>query len=324
MLKYRLIFGPIMLAFVAAMFYFDNRLDQISIAGTIFEKLFHGRQNLPAGLLMLVVFLAAIPLGAREMVAIFKAKGIEADPALVSLAGVSGCLLMYVVPVTVSSQTAMAIMTTLITTLFLIALVRYSWPTGRTQGAIAVGAVTMLALVYLGLFPGFYVSIRRWHSPWVVAAIIVITKSCDIGAYFTGRSIGKHKLIPWLSPGKTWEGLAGGMIFAGLVAMGLAYLANINGISGHYDNPTAAERAEGIAVRQFIVHEFVLWQAFLGGVVLGGVGQFGDLIASLFKRDAGFKDSGSTIPGFGGVIDVFDSLLVVAPLAYWMLRAAAH
>jgi phosphatidate cytidylyltransferase len=323
MLKYRLIFGPIMLALVAITVYFDNKLDQVSIQGTVFEKLFLGRPYLPAGLIMLLVFLALIPLAAREMCAIFKAKGIEADTVIVSLAGMSGCLLMYAVPVTMPSQTAIAVMTTLITTMFLVALVRYSWPTGRTQGAVAVGAVTMLALVYLGLFPGFYVSIRRWHSAWVVAAIIVITKSCDIGAYFTGRSIGKHKLIPWLSPGKTWEGLAGGMIFAGLVAMGLAYLANVNGIAGHFDNPTTVERAAGFK-RQFEAHDFVLWQTFICGVVLGGVGQFGDLIASLFKRDAGFKDSGTAIPGFGGVIDVFDSLLVVSPLAYWMLRAAAH
>lgn len=323
MLKYRLIFGPLMLAFVAVMVYFDDKLDQVAIQGTLFEKLFLGRTYLPAGLVMLTVFLAVTPLAAREMAAIFRAKGIEADTVMVSIAGMVGSLFMYAVPVHMPSQTALAIMTTLITTLFLVSLVRYSWPKQRTQGAVAVGAVTMLAIVYLGLFPGFYLSIRRWHSAWVVAAIIVITKSCDIGAYFTGRAIGKHKLIPWLSPGKTWEGLVGGMLFAGLVAMGLAHLANVNGIAGHFDNPTSAERTAG-AVRQFVPHAFVLWQAFLAGVLLGGVGQFGDLIASLFKRDAGLKDSGSSIPGFGGVLDVFDSLLVVAPLAYWMLRAAAH
>ena len=323
MLKHRLIFGPIMLACVALIVYFDDKVDQISIQGTMFEKLFLGRSYLPAGLVMLVLFLCLIPLAAREMSAIFRAKGIESDTLMISLAGMAGCLLMYAVPANMSSQNAMPVMTTLITLFFLASLVRYSWPMGRTQGAIAVGAVTMLALVYLGLFPGFYLSIRRWHSAWVVAAIIVITKSCDIGAYFTGRSIGKHKLIPWLSPGKTWEGLAGGMVFAGLVAMGLAQLANSYGIAGHYDNPSSAERAAGV-VRHFVAQPFVLWQAFLAGVVLGGVGQFGDLIASLFKRDAGFKDSGKSIPGFGGVIDVFDSLLVVSPLAYWMLRAAAH
>jgi phosphatidate cytidylyltransferase len=64
---------------------------------------------------------------------------------------------------------------------------------------------------------------------------------------------------------------------------------------------------------------YPLWYAALAGLLLGLIGQFGDLVASLFKRDAGIKDSGSSIPGFGGVLDVIDSPIVVAPFAYWLL-----
>ncbi|MCC7407600.1 MAG: phosphatidate cytidylyltransferase, partial [Phycisphaeraceae bacterium] len=154
---------------------------------------------------------------------------------------------------------------------------------------------------------------RRWHDAEVVAAIILITKACDVGAYFTGRFLGRHKLIPWLSPGKTWEGLLGGVALSALVALLLAWLLNDLGLAGHWQpNP-----------RQFVPQPYPLWLVPIAGAILGLVGQFGDLTASLFKRDAGFKDSGSSVPGFGGLLDVIDSPLIVAPVAYWLLRLAA-
>ena len=121
-----------------------------------------------------------------------------------------------------------------------------------------------------------------------VVTILLCVKATDIGAYFTGKTLGRHKLIRWLSPGKTWEGLAGGLAVASLVGLACA--------------PALGELS--------------WWQGLIFGGVVGFVGQCGDLLESLMKRDADVKDSGSFIPGFGGVLDVIDSPLVAAPVAY--------
>ena len=136
----------------------------------------------------------------------------------------------------------------------------------------------------------------------MVLGIVGVVKAADVGAYITGKSIGRHKLIPWLSPGKTWEGFFGGLLLSGIVgaaiAMGLrdnvASLANV---------PTA----------------WVYIGGAISGALLGAAGQVGDLLESLLKRDAGVKDSGK-VPGFGGVLDILDSPLLAAPVAYWLLK----
>ncbi len=316
MLRYRLIFGPIMILALAGMFYLDEWLGQLPIRGQLMQSLFPGRNYLPAGIIMLVLFLTLIAFGARELTAIFRAKNIPAQSGMVALAGLVGCAMIYIIPHNLDATTAMAVLATLVVGIFLVTLVRYSY-LGRIEGAVAVAAVTMFALIYMGLLPGFYLAIRRWHSAWIVAAIILTTKSCDIGAYFTGKAIGRHKLIVWLSPGKTWEGLIGGILFSGLVALGLAALLNHFQLAGHYAFPEPNATA-----RTFIHKPYPLPAAAVAGVFIGLIGQFGDLTASLFKRDAGIKDSGSSIPGYGGLLDVVDSPIVVAPFAYWILALA--
>jgi phosphatidate cytidylyltransferase len=131
--------------------------------------------------------------------------------------------------------------------------------------------------------------------------VILTTKSCDTGAYFTGRLLGRHRMIPWLSPGKTWEGLAGGVATAILVGMILAALS-----------------------RRFleIPDQVPWWIGALGGLLFGVFGQLGDLAMSLLKRGAGVKDSSKILPGLGGVLDVLDSPLMGAPVAYWLLTLA--
>jgi len=313
MLRHRLVFGPLMIAILVGVFALDSRLDSVSLQGTSLQRALNGRTYLPAGLPLLAAILVLIVMGSRELVAIFRAKGISTNWAMTALAGVAGCVLMYALPHTLDSTTAVAILATVLFALFLAALIDHSWAQRRTEGAVAAAATAMFAFIYIGLLPGFYVAIRRWHSAWVVAAIILVIKACDIGAYFTGRLIGRHKLIPWLSPGKTWEGLVGGVALAAGAATLLTLLLNESRTSGYW----------GTDPRQFIHTHYPLWAAPLIGALLGLVGQFGDLVASLFKRDAGFKDSGRSIPGFGGMLDVADSPLVVAPLAYWLLRLAA-
>jgi phosphatidate cytidylyltransferase len=161
----------------------------------------------------------------------------------------------------------------------------------RVDGAMANAGGTLLAITYLGVLPGFFLPICMSHSAWMLLAIVMVVKAADIGAYATGRLIGKHKLIPWLSPEKTREGFVGGLVFAALVAVGV--------FTGFY--------------------RFSYAQAVICGLVLGAVGQLGDLLESLLKRDAGVKDSG-TLPGFGGLLDLLDSPLLAAPAAYWLLK----
>jgi phosphatidate cytidylyltransferase len=145
--------------------------------------------------------------------------------------------------------------------------------------------------------------IRLEHSPWLLVGAILTTKACDIGAYFTGMSIGRHKMIPWLSPKKTWEGLAGGIVFASAVGAALAHFSvHLASAADHYP----------------------WWVGAILGALVAVIGQAGDLAESAFKRDAGVKDSGSILPGMGGVLDVLDSPLLAGPVVYWLLRLAPH
>lgn len=312
MLRYRLVFGFLMIAALLAAFYVDDRLDEINIAGTPLQQLFLGRSDLPAGLLMLAVFLVLCALGSREVTRLVAAKGIAVSRFMVWLSGTVGLMLIYILPYQLDAQVTIAIYASCMVVLFLAALVRHS-AGGRTEGAIAAASSTMFAFLYLGVLPGFYLAIRRWHSAWLVLAVILVCKSFDIGAYFTGRAFGKTKLIPWLSPGKTWEGLVGGAAASALVALGVAAAGNAAGLWMHW----AGDAVNG---GQFQPMTLPLGPSAVAGLLIGLVGQFGDLTASLFKRDAGIKDSGGSIPGFGGILDVIDSPIVVAPLAYWLLK----
>ena len=167
-------------------------------------------------------------------------------------------------------------------------VVRY---TGDRQAAGRM-VVTAFALVYLGLLPAFLVRLR-WLPEvglWAVLATIFVPKVGDIGAYFSGRAVGRHKMAPTLSPKKTWEGFAGGLVAAAGTAVGIGCAAPL------------------------FPHGPL--EAIAFGVVVGTAGVLGDLFESLLKRDARVKDAAATLPGFGGVLDVIDSVLFAAPVAY--------
>jgi phosphatidate cytidylyltransferase len=284
MLKYRLIFGPLMIALLLGLFYLDNHLDRVTVAGV----------NLPPGLIILAIFILLAGLGAREIGAISSAKGVQIHVPTVSGAATATLVLMYLMPLAPDAGTGAAVAASAAGLTLVAALVRHTRGQ-QTQGAVMAGAATLLAVVYMGMLGGFYLLIRHDHSAWVVAGVILVAKSTDIGAYFTGRAVGRHKLIPWLSPGKTREGFVGGLILTAGSAVTAVWLLEL-----------------GIP----------LWAAATAGAIIGAVSQFGDLVASLMKRDAGIKDSGQSIPGFGGVLDVADSALMVAPVAYWLLWLA--
>ncbi len=157
--------------------------------------------------------------------------------------------------------------------------------------------LTVFIILYLGLLPSFLLQLR-WlpgdKGSLALALAVFVPKSGDIGAYFTGRFLGRHRMAPVLSPKKTWEGAAGGLAASVLVALGIHWL--------------------GAVLERPLFSQWLLAAGF--GVVVGVVAQLGDLMESLIKRDCQQKDASHVVPGFGGVLDVLDSILFSAPVAY--------
>ncbi|MBX3408994.1 MAG: phosphatidate cytidylyltransferase [Phycisphaeraceae bacterium] len=291
-MRERLILGPLMILLVLAGLAADDHL-----ARTPFPAWSGLSGNWPAGVLVFIILVVIASLAARELTAILADKGIPASKRINTFGAILALTLCWAAPDTLSAlDTLAAVSLSAITVLFLAMVFHARHKT--VQGVVAAAGGALLSFVYLGLLLGFLLLIRREHSAWVLLWVVMVTKACDIGAYFAGRALGRHKLIPWLSPGKTWEGLVGGVLLSIVVAWAGLWL--LSAASG--GRPP------------------VWWAAILPGVALALVGQAGDLFESILKRDAGIKDSGRSIPGFGGVLDVIDSPLLAAPVAFLWLR----
>jgi phosphatidate cytidylyltransferase len=172
----------------------------------------------------------------------------------------------------------------------------------RTHSAALVAiSTTLFGLMYVPWLLNFIQEIHffptlRGDGKYYVLYFILVTKFSDTGAYVVGSLIGRHKMIPRISPGKTWEGFGGAILGSILASLSFAQLAGTH--------------LRGMNVRHALV---------LGGL-LGVAAVIGDLIESLFKREAGVKDSGRFFPGIGGILDLLDSLLFNAPIMYLYLR----
>ncbi|KAA5541393.1 CDP-archaeol synthase [Roseiconus nitratireducens] len=183
----------------------------------------------------------------------------------------------------------------------------------RTCNGVFVSMYVGLPMAMLVATRGLHASTDARFGLAALITIIAVTKSTDAGAYFTGKAIGRHKLIPRLSPGKTVEGSIGGIVTATVVAYGcLAVL--IPWLTEPQSNTTPATGLAGVLA---LPH----WGALVLGPVLAVAGMIGDLAESLFKRDAGVKDSGNLLPGLGGVWDVTDSLLAASVPAFFCFAA---
>jgi phosphatidate cytidylyltransferase len=159
--------------------------------------------------------------------------------------------------------------------------------------SLARVAVMLMAPLYVGLPMGAIAWVQVVHGPYVLTALAVLLVVSDSAQYFVGRSLGKHKLAPVVSPAKTVEGAIGGFVAGALIGALLL-----------------ARWIPGLPV----------WAGAVLGVVLTGLGMIGDLFESMLKRAAGVKDSSSLIPGHGGVLDRIDSWLFAAPVYYVFLR----
>jgi phosphatidate cytidylyltransferase len=178
------------------------------------------------------------------------------------------------------------------------------WSPGHAVTRISL---TLFLAAYLGLLPSFFAQLRWLPDPedhsgiprgtLALALAIFVPKFCDVGAYFTGRFLGRHKATPVLSPKKTWEGFAGGLIASVVTALVIHQLGPV-----------------------FPGGELAWLSAVAFGLVVGLVGILGDLAESLVKRDCQKKDASQVMPGFGGVLDVVDSIVFAAPVVYWWLK----
>jgi phosphatidate cytidylyltransferase len=177
---------------------------------------------------------------------------------------------------------------------------------GLSLSVVAIGWV-LSGLAWAILMPAFLAraapvrkaSLPLGAQPWHLLSLMAVVWIADTGAYFAGRGFGRHKLAPSISPGKTWEGVAGG---AACVAL---YLAILQGTGGAGEGPLAGAAGWSLAV------------------TLTALSVLGDLFESLVKRQAGAKDSGTLLPGHGGVLDRIDGLTSTLPVAALALYISA-
>jgi phosphatidate cytidylyltransferase len=177
---------------------------------------------------------------------------------------------------------------------------------GESDEALGSVSITLYGAVYVGLLFGHFVLIREisrvvpgmpyWWGAVLVGLTVVLAWLNDSAAFVIGRRWGRHKLIPRVSPGKTIEGAVGALLVTMLIAVGVVLAAGSR-------MPLLAP-ADALAI----------------GALVGVTGPVGDLVESAFKRDAGVKDASDLIPGHGGVLDRFDSLMAVAPAVWYYLR----
>lgn len=163
-------------------------------------------------------------------------------------------------------------------------------------------SITFFALAYIAIPLSTWFNIAYFfpegssqEGRWWLFYLLAVTKLTDMGAYFIGSSAGKHKMTPYISPGKSWEGAIGGLIIG--IATSFVFYKLIPSIP----------------------IQLTLFQSLWLGLVLSFMGQIGDLAESLIKRDAGVKNS-SQIPGLGGILDTLDSLVFTCPILYIFLK----
>lgn len=180
---------------------------------------------------------------------------------------------------------------------FLIALFRFKPLNNHSVLRIST---TLLGVLYIGLPFSLLLSIRSLPSgSFYLLWVIAVTWFCDIGAYAIGSWIGKHKLCPAISPNKTIEGAVGGILFS----LGIAIFV------------------QWLVLRYFNYSLFPARLTLVYAFVIAIFAQLGDLAESILKREVGVKDSGNSITGHGGILDIIDSLLLTIPAMYLILTA---
>jgi len=181
-----------------------------------------------------------------------------------------------------------------VTAAMLISLI-YLLRSPSREDALRNWAWTMAGALYVGWMLSYWLSLRgleEGHN-WVFLTMLTVFAN-DTGAFFVGRALGRHKLAPAISPAKTWEGAVGGLVCAILGAIAIA-----------------------IVISLASPYTFVYWQIIILGIIVSLFAQLGDLVESLLKRNTGTTESGVLLPGHGGVLDRFDSIIFVGAVVYY-------
>lgn len=263
-----------------------------------------------AGLLAIIA-----GLGASEFIRIAK----QRDVVPIAWATIAGAVAFVVIAALRPSPLhASPWFWLLLTALLLIAMSGVIWTRGVEGRPLASAAATLLGVLLTGGTLTYAIFLREalvqspyrfangemnalvqsnWAGFSLVAFPLAVTWINDTFAYFGGRKFGKHKLIPRVSPGKTREGTIAGLIGSVLTAVLYGYFV--------FD--------------QWLGLPFNPLYGVIGGALLSAGAVVGDLAESLLKREAGVKDSGTLLPGHGGVLDRFDALYFTLPIAYWFL-----
>ena len=246
--------------------------------------------------LFVIVAAFALAAGLFEFYSLTKKLELKADASAAYL-GAAVLFLTFLVDAPAKAPDLLA----LVVALFIIAVLvsqTFRFQLDFSKMLTGVG-VTVLGVLYVAFLGGFLVATRvgfgghPYLSTHLLGYFFLVLMGSDTGAYFTGRALGKHKLAPKISPGKTWEGLIGGIVVAAAFA----------------------------ALSTFWFFPELPYQFSIPlGVVMAVVGVLGDLAESAMKRGANAKDAASVLPGHGGFLDRLDSLLLNAPILYYFAK----
>lgn len=278
MLKYRLLFGTLMTVFFTGLVILDGWLDGSITACQADDKPLQGT------LLCVLICVLLVP-AQLELSKLVSARDLK---LFVPISLVASILLATCWYWPGLIEISLVIYVPLVLAFTLVALLLYQYVNFGLSGVVANCGANCFSILYLGLFSAFVLAVRLDFGPWPLLMFVFVVKSADIGAYTVGMLFGKHKFSPKISPGKTWEGMAGAVVLAVIVAFFFA-----------------------------AVFDIMVWPlAVVFGFCFAFIGQIGDLVESMIKRDARQKNSADNVPGFGGILDVIDSPLIAAPFAY--------
>ena len=283
MLKYRLIFGTLMTIGFIALVLFDGRLD-----GSLNSQ---NPASAQATLLAIFLIIVAVPAN-LEFAGLVKNTGAKIFLPITIISSILLSTGWYWSQFFSDKNQFAALFFILVVCISVLAVFLWQGFKYASVGAFANCGVNLLSIIYLGALASFFIKIRIDFGPIVFLWFVFVVKFCDIGAYTSGRLLGKHKFSPVISPKQTWEGMAGGVIFAVIAASIFALVFDI----------------------------MPLWQAVVFGIIFAFIGQLGDLAESMLKRAAEQKDASAAVPGFGGILDVIDSPLGSAVFAYIFFR----